>query len=551
MSSAGLGRARIFLILGLALVVGCYVRFDLFRLNTGQAFVPWPDGVEYVATAQSIVDQGRFFLQLGPYEARSRYPPGFSLALALPLAFGVDATDLWRYKASFGTLLAGLLGVLVAQALARSGLAADIALAFGALAAIFWLLLPLNLAQANMILSDETALILTLVGLILLARALVSPDRRSWAIYAGLFFGAVVITRFAGLVLIAPAVALVVLAFWRDLGSRTILRVGAAVGLGAVPPFVLSAWLLARSGFPPFELTAYPFWVKEMFSSWEKTFNLGHAFVGNKLAPLPGGEMRPHARFSADVLFGLPGPITWETYGFFWPIAGWSIGLFLLWRHGRKDRKILLIGSAAFAIFLTHYVFFSLYACPGGRFYLPAIFLCTGLFFFGIGRMASHSNLARLLALLLVGIAAFGVTRSIQRDWRYFTDPPNTNATELEQFAVWRALGDVQRAKQPMGFEPLRVQALGRLDAATVSRIHHWGRLPYSEHVHRLRVFGQLNDQLELAPAADRRYIHESRLRATLRAEITRPERLKSDPEPLFHDSFENGTLGKWSMRRP
>jgi hypothetical protein len=289
-----------------------------------------------------------------------------------------------------------------------------------------------------------------------------------------------------------------------------------------------------------------------MFSVWHKTFNLDYALAGNRLAPLPGGEVRPHAQFAADVLFGLPGPFAWETFGSLWPIFGWWVGVILVVRGARHDRRVWALGTAGLLILLGHFGFFALYACPGGRFYLPAIFLCAGLFWYGLARLAAQPRVGlRAVACVLVVVAATGLARGMQRDWRFFADMSNPNSQELRNFEEWLALGDLERGRQGMAFEPLRVQALGYLNQDLVRRIHIWGRLPHSEHVQRLHAFGHLDERLEIAPAADRRFIHRSELTGTGPALVIAPPRFEPEVKPFFREGFESGQLDRWSVVTP
>ena len=56
----------------------------------GSRFHPWPDTVEYAAEAQALARSGQVFLQIGPYRARPRYPPGWPLLIAAAVRLGVQ-----------------------------------------------------------------------------------------------------------------------------------------------------------------------------------------------------------------------------------------------------------------------------------------------------------------------------------------------------------------------------------------------------------------------------------------------------------------------------
>ncbi|HXO42754.1 MAG TPA: hypothetical protein VN999_14985, partial [Thermoanaerobaculia bacterium] len=113
----------------------------------GPQLRPRPDALEYAAAAQAIAAEGRYYLQVGPYRVRPRYPPGWPLVLAAALRLGVAGDRLWRVTGVFGAGLASLLALVAASAVwrraGRQGVrAAAGALAAGVVAGVAWALAP-------------------------------------------------------------------------------------------------------------------------------------------------------------------------------------------------------------------------------------------------------------------------------------------------------------------------------------------------------------------------------------------------------------------------
>lgn len=531
-----LGHGRVLLILGFSLAAGALLRFSIFQTNFGETFVPWPDAVEYVAGAQTIADQGRFFLQLGAFEVRPRYAPGLSMLLALPLALGVEATDLWRYKAALGSLLAGLLGVSVASVLVFRGHSANLGLVFGLFATLFWLILPINLFQASMILADEVAALLLFSGLALLAVAQIKKSSSPGvAAMAGLALGTVAITRFVGLLLLIPSVVLVIAACWHEIDRRRLGRILVIAGVASLLPILAAAWLLHSSGFPPFELTAYRFWVEKYFSHWQQTFNLDYALQGHARSGLPGGEVQPHLHFGAEVLLGLPSVRSWDAFGKLWPAMAWLCGLVWLVKQRvvpAKRTRTLLMAAALGAVPIGHLIFFSLYAFLSGRFYGAPLLICALVFWTAIAELTRRGKGSRLLAALILSVTVWGIFETVGRAPLTLADLPNPNPTVLAAYRTWLGQSDLSRQSSEMPFDPLRVQALGGFKAAEVARIHLWGRLPMIEHTRRLSRHGLLDKHQNLTSKADGRYIHLSPIAGTLRPLVHKPERFEATGTP-------------------
>ena len=80
---------RLLLLAVLVVPVALWARWHGSPEAQAPFFHPRPDALEYAASAQSIAQTGRFFLQVGPYRVRPRFPPGWPLLLAPAVRLGV------------------------------------------------------------------------------------------------------------------------------------------------------------------------------------------------------------------------------------------------------------------------------------------------------------------------------------------------------------------------------------------------------------------------------------------------------------------------------
>jgi len=502
----------------------------------GPQLRPRPDALEYAAAAQAIAAEGRYYLQVGPYRVRPRYPPGWPLVLAAALRLGVAGDRLWRVAGVFGAALASLLALVAARAVCRlagrqGSWAAAGTLAAGLVVGVGWALAPAAVAVGRAALGDEPAAFVA--GLFLLGtwlgvkpRATAPPllvaggDRsapppdvvameghpafavRAAAAGGGLAFGLLAGMRPASALLFAPAAVAFAGYGWRACGGRELRRRAALWGCGAAVVPLLVAGLLWRSHLPPWEWSGYRYWAPRWYEATGATFNARYALHGNDVFTRgPGGQPIPNLRYYAEILLGLPGLSPDSYLGLYWPSLGWLAGLLLAWRR-RSHPAVGAAVLAAAGVAAAHLVFYSLYFFPAARFLLPVMPLpllaagvACGLGIAGPGAAAPGAPGRRGSAFIRLGagLAAAGLVAAAVAGFAAFRSAPVAAFPDQHvqaAFAAWRQLPDQARAASVMPFDPVEAQALGLLPPPVVSQLRSWGALPPTIHVRRLRALG-------------------------------------------------------------
>ncbi|HVT18202.1 MAG TPA: hypothetical protein VHQ90_18750 [Thermoanaerobaculia bacterium] len=163
----------------LVFVLALAARWRWGATQEGPSFQPRPDALEYAASAQALAQSGKFYLQVGPVQARPRYSPGWPALVAAALEVGVDPWQAWRLTGLLGAVLAVLLAgaarrtVLLLRGGAGAGPAVQAAgLAAGLLAGTGWALAPGAVTVGRTLLSDEPTALAALSSLLLLIGAL-------------------------------------------------------------------------------------------------------------------------------------------------------------------------------------------------------------------------------------------------------------------------------------------------------------------------------------------------------------------------------------------
>jgi hypothetical protein len=532
----------------LVVPVALWARWHGAPEAAGPFFHPRPDALEYAASAQAIAQTGRFYLQIGPYQVRPRYPPGWPLLLAAALRSGVAAADLWRVTGVFGAVLAWLLAITAASAVAilgggaphprplshlpptpppgegrqeeasesvasflpspgdreggaGRGAGGEGAFLAGLLAGWIWALAPVAAGVGRTLLSDEPAALaavaaLAFTGVGWLAELEMPRRAALCAALGGLSLGLCAAMRPIAAVLLAPPLLIFLAAAIRRSGIRPLLpRIGAwALGAVVFPAAVMI--ILHRSELRPAEWSGYAFWLPERYGRLSDTFGLRYALRPDESFRLgEGGQPLSHLGIAARVLFGLPGLRAHHSLGLLWPVLGWLAAVPLLLAARRRAG----IAAALLLWVLGHVVVFSLYFYPTSRFYLGPLALCTVLLASACGLGWNRPGLRPRLLAVAAAVLALALT---VRGWAELQQepPPERDERIGSRFARWRDRSDEERAGRTMPFDPVVAQALGLLTPGVVESVHTWGELPPTVHVRRLRALGVLPPEASESP---------------------------------------------------
>lgn len=226
----------------LALVLGAAACFGALAVTEPPGPGLDPDAVSYFGAAESLVHDGTFRVPVGDWQRAepsaplAHFPPGFSVAIAAPVAFGMSAAQGARLVVALSAfvtvaLAAWLVATLVEGA---AGLAAAVVLALLCLAPP---LVDVHLSA----LSEPLFLALLVATLALMVRAPAQP------LGYGLTAAAAALVRYAGLA-VAGAVVL-----WTLLAGRGSVGVRLRRALVAALPTIvgMGAWVLRTRRVAP------------------------------------------------------------------------------------------------------------------------------------------------------------------------------------------------------------------------------------------------------------------------------------------------------------
>ena len=479
----------------------------------GATFPPFPDGLEAVASAQSIAQDGRFLLHVGPNTVRPRYSPGFPLLLAGFLRLGLPADRLILVVATCDAAIAGVaaLGALALMSyLARSdGFGPPSASAWvgaGLVAGVPFALAMFPALVGKMLHSDPATNLATLLALGCGGLALGTSRLRS-RYFALAFVGALgawVLTArpIDGVLLGVGSLPLM----WRAIRtwSRQELLVSSWVLLaGALVPVLFTLGLLVASGLSPLHWTGYAFWLPELFEHPHRIFGIRFALQPSGY-PVLGGGPAPGVLVSSSMLLGIPkgGGLGWA-----WPTLGW-VALYIARRRIEQlprtsaSEAVRALLAAGLLWSLARALFFPFYFYPSERFYLGPLALVAAGTGFAFGVLWNHSRRSLRLAalLLLAGILWDSWSSLALRLADHREKPESSRPRLLAEFEAWKELTPQQRRQRRMPFDPLQAQALGSLDRESIEGMQGWGRLPETYHFQTLRRLGVIQAEPRRRP---------------------------------------------------
>ena len=493
---AGVGPAVAALLI-LGMLAAPAVRWWPGPNRPGPAFLPRPDALEYVAGAQAVAQEGRYFLQVGDARVRPRYPPGYPILLALVLRAGVPPERLWMVSGAFDGLLVLVLGggaaVAVMFAGRRLGIPLRSARSGAGLAVVMVAATVVpgdsRLTWGRLVQSDSAATVFVLAALALLLVALERRERSRPAElalgFAGLLYGLGWVTRPIEALLALPSALVLLLPQLRGprIAWSALFWPGAGVALALLPTWVV----LIRSDLDPLQWSGYRFWQpRDVFFAWR------YALEGNPRLTWPQARPRSHVAFAVATLLGLKVQLE-LLFGHLWPtlqVAAFGLFAGLARRAGRRLASSVAAAVAASAGLLVagHVAFFSFYFFPAARFFLaPALAIAaTAATLAGVGwARGGRARLAAGLLAALTVVPAFAFAPRLVRSEA--DDSPALRRRVTRDVHRWLRMDATLRATRKLRFDPVEAQALGLLPRDVVERVGaDWGELRMSEQVAQL-----------------------------------------------------------------
>jgi len=354
----------------------------------GYELMPWPDGLEYAASAVNLANGRGAVLHFGGYTYPSRYTCGYPLILeSFYLLCGEHVSPF------FFSLFLGMLSVFVAFSLARQlfGRAA------GLIAALLLALSPVFITYSYLVMSDVPTLWVTITAALILAdqtseRATRSPSwmRMSVWLMFGLLGGFSTIIRptnatiLVGLALCVVMVPLGHQGEHRD--SPSLFKVAIAVAIGFAIPVALQLHQNVMNLGSAFA-SGYAWWVPEVYGAGGRTFSTAYLF-GPTMPRNPHGNVLIYITtlLGLDGMLGDPGNARYFLYPFAAAVFA-LVGFIAIFRAPERStaRRLIWFGLGYLTALTGVYCF---YLFTDVAFILPAAFIL----FIAAGAGAASAN---------------------------------------------------------------------------------------------------------------------------------------------------------------
>jgi len=347
--------------------------------------MPWPDGLEYAASAVNLASGRGAVLHFGGYTYPSRYSAGYPLILA----------NLYRSKVRYvwalyiASLFIGAMSVTAIFSLANQ--------VFGRAAAIVGALLlalsPVFITYSSLVMSDVPTLLVTITAVFMMVPAASDDAHPSqiwlqmllWSLF-GLLAGFSTIIRPTNVTIFAGLALCVVMVPLQNRDRSSLLKAAIAIAIGFAIPV---AWQLHQNAIHLGSAFAsgYAWWVPEVYGTGGKTFSAAYLF-GPTMPRNPHGNVPIYAMTLAG-LDGMFGERVGARY-FLYPSAAAVfalVGFFTILRTPERPaaRRVMWFGLGYLAALTGLYSFY-LFTDP--VFILPAAFVL----FIAAGAGAATAN---------------------------------------------------------------------------------------------------------------------------------------------------------------
>jgi Dolichyl-phosphate-mannose-protein mannosyltransferase len=341
-------------------------------LRRGLELMPWPDGVEYAASAVNLAKGRGAVLHFGGYTYPSRYTGGYPLILEISYRIYGGKFPLF-FAAS---LVIGMVAVIAIFILAR--------LLFGraaaAIAALLLALSPVFITYSSLVMSDVPTLFVTICAVVMLMVATSDYASRlpSWArmpawLLFGLFAGFSTIMRPTNGVIMVGLVVCVMMVPLEKRDLSGVLRTGIAIAIGFAIPV---AWQLHQNAINLGGAFAsgYSWWVPEVYGAGGRTFSATYLF-GRTMPRNPHGNVLVYL----TTLLGIDGMLgdRGDARYFLYPFAAATfaiVGFLMILRAPERSaaRRLMWFGLAYLAALTGLYCF---YLFTDVAFILPGAFV--------------------------------------------------------------------------------------------------------------------------------------------------------------------------------
>jgi hypothetical protein len=335
----------------------------------GLELMPWPDGLEYAASAVNLAAGRGAVLHFGGYTYPSRYTGGYPLILEF-LRRGSIARD----PPFLVSTLLGMVSVFGVFWLAR----AILGRAAGAIAALTLALSPVFITYSSLVMSDVPTLCVTIYTAWALREATSETPKPSIVrgilarLILGLLAGFSTIIRPTNAAILAGLGLCMVMVPIEKREPSTLIKAGIAVAIGLAIPV---AWQLHQNviNLGSAFASGYAWWVPEVYGSGGKTFSIAYLF-GPTMPRNPHGNVLVYL----TTLLGLDGMLgdRGDARYFLYPFAAAAfaiVGFVAILRAGTASaRRLMWFGLGYLAALTGLYCF---YLFTDVAFILPGAFV--------------------------------------------------------------------------------------------------------------------------------------------------------------------------------
>jgi hypothetical protein len=338
----------------------------------GLELMPWPDGLEYAASAVNLKAGRGAVLHFGGYTYPSRYTGGYPLILEAILPRG-SIPGVWPF---FVAMPLGMISVYVLFLIARRPFGRVAA----AIAALTLALSPVFITYSSLVMSDVPTLLVTLNAVWALVRAASdeSPKLPNWPrvlnwLMFGILAGFTTIIRPTNVTLLVGLALCIVMVPLNHRNLRSLFAAGIALAFGFAIPV---AWQLHQNtvNLGSAFASGYAWWLPQLYGAGGKAFSAAYLFG-------PTMPRNPHGNVVVYIttLLGLDGMLgdRGNARYFLYPFAAAAfaiVGFIAILRTPERStaRRLMWFGLGYLAALTGLYCF---YLFTDIAFILPAAFV--------------------------------------------------------------------------------------------------------------------------------------------------------------------------------